>query len=99
MAEPTRPTFGRIPGFPGDGYVIETGAAAGMKSMLKPEHLFGIRCEVCGGAAGMGTDGRLYFDHIPSKHFLPSAPPASAGDALSKPLRREEAGGGDWWNA
>lgn len=98
MGEPSRYSAKGIPSAPADGYVIETGAAAGMRSHLKAEDLQGIRCGVCGGRAGMGTDGRLYITHDDSKHFGLAKGPAAAS-AMSAPLRRDEdAPGGRWWD-
>ncbi len=95
MGEPSRVTFARLPVADGDGYVIETGAAAGMTSHLKAEHLFGVRCHICGAQAGMGTDGRLYMEHDYAKHA--PAFPASTADT-GGPVRRE-AESDRWWDA
>lgn len=97
MGEPSRVGFGKIPEAPADGYVIETGAAAGMRSHLTAEHLAPLRCRICGARAGMGTDGRLYMEH----EWLRHSELANGGmaSALQQPVRREQPESERWWDA
>lgn len=90
MPEPTRPRFGGIPDAPADGYVVEEGAAKGFRSHLTAEHLYGVRCNVCGGRAEMGKDGRLRFVHDSSKHFALGGGVPSASAIMAQPIQRED---------
>ena len=98
MPEPTRPRFGSIPDAPADGYVVEEGAAKGFRSHLTAEHLYGIRCNVCGGRAEMGKDGRLRFVHDSAKHFALGGGAPSASAIMAQPIKREEESRA-WWDS
>lgn len=99
MVEPTRPSFKGIPEAPLDGYVIETGAAKGMRMHLAAKDLAGIRCHVCGGGAGVGTDGRLYIQHDSAKHFTLGGGSPSASAIMSQPIKREDEPKRSWWDS
>lgn len=99
--EPTRPKFGKfgqIPDAPPDGYVIETGAAAGMRSHLQAEHIAGIRCHICGARADQGTDGRLRIEHRWGPHNRLGGG-IEAGGVMSQPLRRDDEPKKSWWDS
>jgi hypothetical protein len=97
MPEPTRPRFGEIPDAPADGYVIETGAAAGMRSHLTAQHLAGVKCHICHAGAEQGTDGRLRIEHKWGPHHSVGST-VNAGAIMAQPLKRDDEPKRSWWD-
>lgn len=99
MPEPTKPAFKGIPEAPTGGYVIETGAAAGMRSHLTAEDIGGIKCHICGARAEQGTDGRLRIEHKWGPHSSLTGGGINAGAVMSQPVKREDGPKRDWWDS